>query len=81
MSTFCDLFNFANLTHSETCLMINHKSTIDRFSTNKLKLFFKTRTTEPGLSDYHKLVSTFFKLKAPRLKPKVIFYRNYKKFD
>ena len=61
--------------------MINHKSTIDRFSTNKLELFFKTRTTEPGLSDYYKLVSTFFKSKAPRLKPKVIFYRNYKKFD
>ena len=81
MGTFCDLFNFANLIHSETCLMINHTSTIDRFWTNKLKSFFKTPTTEAGVSDYYKLVSTFFKLKAPRLKPKVIFYRNYKKFD
>ena len=49
--------------------------------TNKPKSFFKTYITETGLSDYHKLISTFFKFKAPRLKPKVIFYRNYKKFD
>ena len=42
------------------------------FLTNKPKSF---------LSDYHKPISTFFKSKAPRLKPKVIFYRNNKKFD
>ena len=70
-----------NLIHSETCLMKNHKSTIDLFLTNNSKSFFKTHTTERGLSDYHKLISTFFKSKAPNLKPKVIFYRNYKKFD
>ena len=34
-----------------------------------------------GLSDYHKLISIFFKSKVPKLKPKVIFYKNYKKFD
>ena len=79
LDTFCDLFNLTNLIHSETCLMKNHKSTIDLFLTNKPISFFKTYTTETGLSDYHKLISTFFK--APRLKPKVIFYRNYKKFD
>ena len=81
LDTFCDLFNLTNVIHSETCLMKNHKSTIDLFSTNKSKSFFKTHTTETGLSDYHKLFSTFFRSKAPRLKPKVIFYRNYKKFD
>ena len=53
--------------------MKNHKSTIDLFLTNKPKPFFKTYTTEAGLSDYHKLISTFFKSKAPRLMPKVIF--------
>ena len=81
MDTFYDLFNLINLIHSETCLMKNHKSTIDLFLTNKPKSFFKTHTIETGLIDYHKLISTFFKSKAPRLKPKVIFYRNYKKFD
>ena len=70
-----------NLIHSETCLMKNHKSTIDLILTNKSKSFFKTHTAETGLSDCHKLISTFFKSKAPNLKSKVIFYRNYKKFD
>ena len=78
LDTFCDLFNLTNLIHSETCLMKNHKSTIDLFLTNKPKSFFKTHTTETGLSDYHKLISTFFKFIAPTVKPKVIFHRNYK---
>ena len=57
LNTFCDLFNFTNLIHSETCLMKNHNSTIDLFLTNKPKSFFKIHTTEAGLSDYHKLLS------------------------
>ena len=81
LDTFCDLFNLTNLIYSATCLMKSHIYTIDLFLTNKPKSFFKTHTTETGLSDYHKLISTFFKSKVPRLKPKVIFYRNYKKFD
>ena len=51
------------------------ESTIDLFLTNKPKSFFKTHVTETGLSDYHKHISTFFKTKAARLKPKVISYR------
>ena len=41
--------------------MKNHKFTIDLFLTNKPKSFFKTDTTEAGRSDYHKLISTFYK--------------------
>ena len=37
--------------------------------------------TETGLSDYHGLVVTILKSQIPRLKPKVIKYRNYKNFD
>ena len=81
LDTFCNLFKLSNSIHLETCLMENHQSTIDLFLTNKPKSFFKTYTTQAGLSDYHKLISTFFKSKALKLKPKVIFYRNYKKFD
>ena len=33
------------------------------------------------MSDYHKLISTFLKSHFARLRPKVITYRNYKKFD
>ena len=70
LDTLCDLFNHTNLIHSETCLMKNHNSTIDLFLTNTPKYFFKTRTIETSLSDYHKLISTFCKSRAPRLKPK-----------
>ena len=76
LDTFWDLLNLTNVIHSKTCLMKNHKSTVDLFLTNKPKSFFKTHATEAGLSDYHKLISTFFKYKVLKLKPKVIFYRN-----
>ena len=33
-----------------------------------------------GLSDFHKLVSTFFKFYYSRLKPKIVYYRKYKNF-
>ena len=40
-----------------------------------------TNTTETGLSDCHKLISSFMKSYISRLKPKTIFYSNYKNFD
>ena len=40
-----------------------------------------TNTTEAGLSDCHKLISSFIKFYISRLNPKTIFYRNYKNFD
>ena len=43
--------------------------------------FQVTNATETGLSDCHKLVSSFMKSYISRLKRKTIFYRNYKNFD
>ena len=43
--------------------------------------FQAANTTETGLSDCHKLISSFMKSYISRLKPKTIFYRNYKNFD
>ena len=37
--------------------------------------------TEAGLSDLHKLILTIFKTQITRLKPKIVFYRNYKHFE
>ena len=58
---FCDLFNLTNLVHSDTCFMKNSKSTIDLILTNKPLHFQKTHAVETGLSDYHKMISTFSK--------------------
>ena len=81
LDQFCELFNLTNLIKTETCFTMSHKSLIDLFLTNKPLSFQKTHVTETGLSDYHKLMSSFFKSYFSRLRPKVITYRNYKNFD
>ena len=81
LEEFCDMFNLTNLVDSETCVTNSHKSTIDLILTNKTSSFQKTLATETGLSDFHKLVSTFLKSRYSRLKPKIVYYRNYKNFN
>ena len=72
---FCDLFNLANLVHSDTCFMKNIKSTIGLILTNKPLHFQKTHVVQTGLSDYHKMISTFFKASSSKLRTKVIYYK------
>ena len=74
LETFCDLFNLTNLVHSETCFMKNSKSIIDLILTNKPFHFQKTHFVETGLSDYHEMISIFFKACSSKLKTNVIFY-------
>ena len=59
----------------------DRKSLIDLILTNKPLSFQRTQVTKTGLSDYHKLITTFFKCKSQRLKPKIICYRKYKSFN
>ena len=80
LNELCDLFNLTNLIKSETCFTKNHKSLIDSILTNKPLSFQKTHVIETGLSDYPKLITTFFKTNFSRLRPKVLSYRNYKNF-
>ena len=75
------MFSLTNLIKSEICYTNNHKSTIDPLYTNKSLFFQGTSTTETGLSDCHKLISTFMRSFVSRLKPKNIFFENYKKCD
>ena len=76
-----DLFNLTNLIRYETCFTKDHKSTTDLVIPNKPKCFQNTCITETGLSGFHKLILTFFKIQITRLKPKIIFCRNYKHFE
>ena len=75
---FCDTFNLTNLVKPETCLMNNHKLTIDLILTNKPQSLQITNVTETGVSNCHKLMSTFMKYYISRLKPKSVHYRSYK---
>ena len=78
LSEMYNTFHLRNLIKSETCYTKNHKSLIGLLFTNKLCLLKKTHVTETGLSDYHKLISTFFKSRFSKTRLKVIKYRNYK---
>ena len=81
LSQMYDTFNLTNLIKSETWFTKNHKSLIDLIFTNKPLSFQKTHVTKTGLSDYYKLISTFFKSLFSKGRPKVIKYKNYKNFD
>ena len=78
LDEFCDFFNITNLITSPTCFTKTHKSTIDLILTNKKSCFQKLKVTETGLSDFHKLIGTFLRPEFCRLKPKKIYYRNFK---
>ena len=56
-------------------------SCIDLFVTNKPSCFQNTRTICTGLSDFHKMVVTVFKVKFEKNPPKKTYYRNYKNFN
>ena len=79
--SFCDVFGLSNLVTAKTCFTKNSSSSIDVILTNLPRCFQKTSVFETGISDYHGLVMTVMKSHLPRLKPKVINYRSYKKFD
>ena len=81
LEEFYNSFNLTNIVKRNTCFTKNSKSTIDLLPINKPMSFLVTSTTETGLSDCHKLISSFMKSYISRLKRKTIFYRNYKNFD
>ena len=81
LENFCNPFNLTNLVHSETYFMKSSKSIIDLILTSKPLHFQKTHVVETGLSENHKMSSTFFKACSSKLRTKVIYYRSYKKFN
>ena len=68
LDVFCHTLNLTYLVKSDTCYTNNHKSTIDLFLTNKPRSFQFTSVTETGLSENHRLITTFMKSHFSRLK-------------
>ena len=79
--SFCDVFGLSNSVKDKTCYTKNHSSAIDVILTKRPRCFQNTSVFETGLSDFHCLVLTLMKTHIPRLKPKIIRYRCYKKFE
>ena len=58
----------------------NNPSCIDHILTNSPKCCFKRETVFTGLSDFHKLVLSVFKLHFSKAKAKEISYRDFRAF-
>lgn len=74
-------YNAKNLVKENTCFKnIDNPSCIDLFITNCCRCFQNTKTVSTGLSDCHKMIVTVMKTTIPKTTPKIIQYRDYKKF-
>ena len=81
LSDLCDTFSLANLISSSTCFKSLSGTSIDVFLTNRTRRFHNTAIRETGISDHHKLITSFFRSHFERIPPKKNEYRNYNKFD
>ena len=73
--------NAKNLVKENTCYKsIDNPRCIDLILINSYRNFQNTTTIATRLSDFHKMAITVLKTTFPKAKPKVIQYRDYKKF-
>ena len=79
--TFLYQHELTSINRNRTCCKNpNNPSCIDHILTNSPKSFFKTETVFTGLSDFHKLVLSVFKLHFSKVKAKEISHRNFRDF-
>ena len=82
MANFASVYNFKNLIKSQTCFKSSkNPSCIDLILTNKPRSFQNSIVLETGLSDFHLLTTTVLKTTYRKKPPKVIIYRDYKKYS
>ena len=82
MKVFCDSYEFENLIKDATCYKNpENSSCIDLILTNNLNSFQNSGVIETGLSDFHKMTVTVMKTTFEKLKPNIIYYRDYYKFS
>ena len=82
MSEFCSIFNLTSLIKKPTCFKNpENPSCIDLILTNRPHSFQNSYILESGLSDFHKLTITVLKTSYRKKPPKLVQYRNYKKFS
>ena len=78
----CETYKLRNLVKHSTCYKNpQNPLCIDLFLTKKLLTFQTTTVIETELSDFHKMVVAIVKMSFPKMKLKVMRYRNYKTFN
>ena len=63
------------------CITYTHESSIDVILTNRKQSFMLSKAVETGMSDFHKMVTTFMRNTYSRQEPIKIYCRNYSNFD
>ena len=82
MKEFCSLDGLKNLINEPTCHKNSEKpSYIHLTLSNQPTLFHRSAVLETGLSDFHLLTVTEFKMSLQKWKPHIITYRNYKNYE
>ena len=82
MIDFCELNDILSLIDKPTCYKnFDKPACIDLLLKNKPSYFQHSNVFETGLSDFHLLAVTEFKVGFQKLKSQVITYRNYKNFN
>lgn len=82
LDDFMHEFHSKNLVKEPTCFKNSENPTcIDLFVTNCSGSFQKTTTVSTGLSDFHKMIVTVLKTTFPKVKPKLVSYRNFSKYE
>ena len=79
---FCENYSLKNIVKEATCFKNpNNPTCLDLILTNRKESFRKTEVIETGLSDFHKMTVACLNVYIKKLPPKIIYYRNYKKFN
>ena len=80
--TFCKSYYFTSLIKQPTCFKNpQNPSCIDLILTNKPRSFQTKCVIETGLSDFHRMTRSVLIIHFRKLPPKIINYRDFKKFD
>ena len=81
METFCEFYGLKNLIKVPTCYQNpQNPSCIDLILTNSPLSFQSSGVIETGLSDFHKMTVTVIGTNFQKLDPKIIRYRDYRKY-
>ena len=77
----CMTYDLSNLVTESACITFTHESSLDVILTNRKQNFMLSKAVKTGLSDFHKMVTTFMRYTYSRQEPIKIYYRDYSNFD
>ena len=82
MIEFCKVYKLKNLVKGATCYKNPEMpSCIDLILNNRPRNFHGCYITETGISDFHKMTVTVMKLYFKMPGPRVLHYKDYKRFN